>query len=65
MSILSILRLGAGSRVQPEVRNEPTIDATARPLGLTVTRSESWRQMLLVELAHLDARPRERRGLDA
>ena len=30
MSILSILRLGAGSHVQPEVRNEPTVDATAR-----------------------------------
>ena len=30
MSILSILGLGAGSRVQPVVRNEPTVDATAR-----------------------------------
>lgn len=46
-------------------RTGPAIDATARALGLTLTRSESWRQMLLMELAHLDARPRERRGLDA
>ena len=30
MSILSILGLGAGSRVQSEVRTEPTVDATAR-----------------------------------
>lgn len=30
MSILSILRLGAGPRAQPEIRNEPTVDANAR-----------------------------------
>jgi conjugal transfer pilus assembly protein TraI len=30
MSILSILRLGAGPRAQPEARMEPTVDATAR-----------------------------------
>ena len=30
MSILSILRLGAGPRVQPEIRNEPTVYANAR-----------------------------------
>jgi conjugal transfer pilus assembly protein TraI len=30
MSILSILRLGTGSRMQPEPRNEPTVDATTR-----------------------------------
>jgi conjugal transfer pilus assembly protein TraI len=30
MSILSILGLGAGSRMQPGVRTEPTVDATAR-----------------------------------
>lgn len=35
-------------------RSGPAIDAMTRPLGLTVTRVESWHRMLIAELAHLD-----------
>lgn len=64
MSILSILGLGAGSRVQAGVRTEPTVDATARayPSADPGVRSRSVDEILA---AHEDLISRIKLGYGA